>query len=183
MLSDWEKYFFIASDHGFTFFPWSPLMLGALWAYEVPEEPTRHSLARFIHASNMAYLAFFVIAILIGLAIANQVGVSLGYATVAISLVTHVIWLIIYSCLVVARTQNLTRISVNESLWVYGEHLGEVRLWQGVLLGLMTLITDIFLIFAPVEGMLALGFLLSSAILVANAWVSLYVLRLRRPPR
>jgi len=172
MQLDSAKHYLIARGHGepdegLAFFPWAPWMLGARWAYEIPDEATRHTLSRFVRVYNIAYLVLLASAVLIGR--------SFGYAMMTILCASIALNFVAYSALAIARIRNLTRISVHDSLRAYSTHLGEVRLYQGIAMGVFTLIL------AVVIGMHSPAVFPFAAFFVTNALVTLYVLRLRHP--
>ena len=166
MQFDSSEHHFVESSHGSAFFPWGHMMLvGALWAYSVLNESMRQSLVRLVRLYHIVSFAFFAMVVVIG--------VYCGYAMLAMW-IGVVVPPTVYSALAFAKNRKLTRVTTNESLQVLATRFDDVRLVQGVLLGVLSVIS------AVVFGMHSLSLFPFAAFFGVNAGLSTYVLLHRR---
>lgn len=160
------QHYFVESAQSSAFFPWANLLLvGGLWAYDVPNESTRCSLIRITRLYCIGSIAFF--------AFAAVIGVYYGHPITAFWIGMVVPWTV-YFFLAYAQVRKLVRISVDQCFPVFAAQFDNVRLTQGVLLGLLG---AAFTIAFEMYSLLILPF---TIFFVVNAGLSAYVLHDRR---
>lgn len=136
MKLDPARHYFAVFRDGAPFFPLPRLLvLGSVWAFKVPSLESAKALVRIARIYEYGSILSLAVAIPIGIA-------------------THLVWPCYVTALVVSllaffaiasrNAGELPRIPVSESIAIFAAKVGEVRLWQNVLLGAFFLIITVW---------------------------------------
>lgn len=172
MKLDPARHYFAAFRDGAAFFPLPRLLvLGSVWAFKVPSLESAKTLARIARIYEYGSILSLAVAIPIGIA-------------------THLVWPWYVTALVVPflafftvtsrNAREFSRISVSDSIAIFADKVGKVRLWHNVLFGAFFLAFTVWF-FPP--GWLGWAFIAMNTALIINSALAIGALfHFKAPP-